>query len=101
MRFAMLTPSNSPSQTMERPVRRQARHARSVLIWTALLFGSAQLGGGLLLDYAWPLLRFPSLGTIVTRLQKKPDWPLVVFLGSSRFGCGIREDEISSLMQRE
>jgi hypothetical protein len=73
--------------------------ARATLLWGLILFAAAQVVGGLLLDYCWPQLRFPSAAGVLARLHQQPD-PQIVFLGSSRFGSAIFDHEIASLLQR-
>jgi hypothetical protein len=76
------------------------RRARATLLWSIGLFVAGQLTIGLLLDYVWPLVRFPSAGRVMARLAQQPQNPEVVFLGSSRFECGIRPAEIGQLLER-
>jgi hypothetical protein len=80
---------------------RQARRSRRVLLWAVGLFVVAQLTTSLLLDYCWPLLRFPSARKVLAHLAAEPDKPDIVTLGSSRFEAGIVPTEISSLVSQE
>jgi len=64
-------------------------------------FVAVQLIIGLVLDYAWPLLRFPSAAQVLATLPEDPGAVQVLFLGSSRFQVGIAADEIASLLERE
>jgi hypothetical protein len=78
---------------------RNQRRARSALGWCLGIFLVVQVGSGLLLDYCWPLFRFPSAARILTaaRRHRPAD---VVCLGSSRFEIAIRPDEIARLLPR-
>ncbi len=78
---------------------RGQRRARMVLLWGLGLFTVLQLTGGLLLDYCWPLLRFPSAGQVLAALQQTPA-PRVVFLGSSRTRVGIEQGVVGPLLSR-
>lgn len=80
---------------------RHSRHARAVLLWAVALYGAVQLTAGLLLDYRWPLLRFPSAAYRMIQLSQQSATPDVVTLGSSRFGAGIVPREISTLLNSE
>jgi hypothetical protein len=77
------------------------RRARAVLLWAAGLFAAVQLTASLLLDYAWPLLRFPSARRTMAALAAEPGPPEIVALGSSRFGAGIAPHEIGALLGRQ
>jgi hypothetical protein len=77
------------------------RRSRRVLIWGLGLAMLAQVAGGLLLDYVWPLVRFPSAGKIVRALHSMPDAPRLVFLGSSRMIGAIEAGEVQRLLQSE
>jgi hypothetical protein len=80
---------------------RSSVHSRSVLLWAAGLFVAMQLSASLLLDYAWPLVRFPSARHVLAHLAAEPDRPDIVSLGSSRFEAGIISTEISCLLNQE
>src|SRR5436309_2573518 len=94
----------SPLATRHSPLpkdrnRDPRRRARAVLAWGALIFLTAQLAASLVLDYGWPMLRFPSAGRVLERARAAPG-PAVVFFGSSRFEEGIDADEVAELHQR-
>jgi len=75
------------------------RRSRTVLLWGLCLFLAAQLLGSLLLDYCWPLLRFPSFSRVLTTLAAMPP-PRIVFLGSSRIEVGIDQGEVGTVVQK-
>lgn len=80
---------------MARGDRSNTRRGRRIVGWTIAIFAVVQLAAGLLLDYRWPLVRFPSAGNVSKRLELcRPDGPDIVFLGSSRFGNSIRPDVV-------
>src|SRR5271166_2065639 len=60
--------------------RRLGKRSRNVLLWALGLFLSVQLGIGLLLDYVWPLLRFPSAAEVLATLPEDPGTVAVLFL---------------------
>src|SRR4051812_43336487 len=64
-------------------------------------FLAAQVAFGLLLDYRWPLLRFPSAQDVASRVASRPSGPDVITLGSSRLAEGLVEQEAASLLERE
>jgi len=76
------------------------RRARQVLVGALALFAAAQLAAGALIDYRYPLLRFPSARAVLARAAGQPGGPDVVFAGSSRFIGDFREQEMASLLER-
>src|SRR5947209_8740933 len=82
-------------------IHHRGRRARSVLRWAVVVFLVLQIGIGLVLDYGWPLLRFPSAARILAGLPKDPSSIDVVFLGSSRFQVGVAAEEIAALLERD
>lgn len=70
---------------------------RRVLVLALGLFCAAQLGFGLWLDHAAPLLRFTSLRNVLARLQKGGAQPDVLVLGSSRLEGAVVEAEARAL----
>ncbi len=74
--------------------------ARASLIWAWALFVAIQLVGGWFLDYRWQAVRFPSAAGVMARLEQEPS-PEIVFLGSSRFGGGIKPEVIEPLLAAE
>lgn len=67
--------------------------------WTLATFFAVHLLGGLLLDYRWPHLRFPSADATLKVLARQPRSPDVICLGSSRFGAGFVQEEIRQQLQ--
>ena len=70
----------------------QLRRCRNSLIWAAATFLCCQLVGGLLIDYVWPGIRFRGLDDQLAQCRQASctDRPVVLALGSSRFGCGLQ-----------
>jgi hypothetical protein len=81
--------------------RRLGKRSRNILLWAMGIFVAVQLTIGLVLDYAWPFLRFPSAAQMLATLPEDPSTVQVLFLGSSRFQVGIAANEIASLLERE
>src|SRR5262245_10244270 len=75
-----------------------SRRSRTALAWAAGLFVAGQLVAGLVLDYAFPLTRFPSAGQVLEYAANEPAPPAVVFLGSSRTGTGIDVAEANRIL---
>jgi hypothetical protein len=72
--------------------------ARATLAWAAALFAAAEMGGSLLLDYAWPGLRFPSAAGVVRQFRRRPQAGVII-LGSSRLEALV-PGEMESLLGR-
>ncbi len=77
-----------------RPPRLDGRGKR-ILLWTIGMFWAGQFGVGLALDYGWPEIRFPFLFMQVDRAVASRSAPMVVCLGSSRFGTNLDEAELT------
>ncbi len=60
-----------------------------------------QIVGGLILDYGWPWVRFPSAGIVLEDLRGSPEPPRIVCLGSSRFMAGLPEHQLGALLQEQ
>jgi hypothetical protein len=67
--------------------------------WAVATFFAVHLIGGLLLDYCWPHLRFPSADSTLKALARQPRSPDVICLGSSRFGAGFVQEEVRQRLQ--
>ncbi|HEV8061751.1 MAG TPA: hypothetical protein VGP68_17875 [Gemmataceae bacterium] len=80
---------------------RSSGHARSVLLWGVGVYAIAQLSVSLMLDYGWPLLRFPSASVRLQQLAESKIQPDIVLLGSSRVEAGIIPTEIVWQLERE
>ena len=78
----------------------RSRRGLRVLLWAGSIFALAQLGGGLLLDYCWPALRFPEVGRVLTQLRAREHMPEVVCMGSSRSEGGFRTPIIDHVLQQ-
>jgi hypothetical protein len=72
------------------------RRMRATVFWTVGVFLAMQLLTSLMLDCAWPLLRFPSAATLVSELRRSSAHPEIICLGSSRFGAGINSPVVES-----
>jgi hypothetical protein len=70
---------------------------RRVLALALGLFVVVQLGFGLCLDYAFPLLRFTSFRDVLAKLQSERIQPDVLILGSSRLQAAVNEREARHL----
>jgi hypothetical protein len=79
--------------------QQQRKRPLRVLVWALGLFVAIQLGVGLVLDYGFPLMRFPSAARVLESLPADPSSVEVLFLGSSRFGAGIDAGEVGSLLE--
>jgi hypothetical protein len=77
----------------------RSHRARGTLLWALALFTAGQLIAVALLDYPFWRLRFPSAADALGRFEARPSAD-IVFLGSSRFGGGIKPAEIESLLTR-
>src|SRR5690349_5095341 len=86
---------------MPRTSRSIQTRSRRVLAWALGVVIAFQLGGGLLLDYVFPLCRYPQAQHVLRSLPARPGEIDVVFLGSSRFVEGIHSAEIRRLLQRQ
>jgi hypothetical protein len=78
---------------------RDRRRGRRVLAVAALVFVVGNFVGGLLLDYRWPDIRFPELGTTFRLLAGMGRSPEVVFLGSSRMAGAASPHVIDPLLR--
>lgn len=72
---------------------------RTILLWMAGCFVAAQVLAGLAFDHLWPQVRFPFLYRQLARLEVLPAPPSVVFLGSSRLGCCVLEEDLNGWLQ--
>ncbi|HEY7315915.1 MAG TPA: hypothetical protein VH643_41680 [Gemmataceae bacterium] len=73
---------------------RMAKQTRACLLWMLAFFALAHLGMLIATQGCWPHLRDPEFGYKLTLLRKhraaEPNRPLLVLLGSSRTGQGMR-----------
>lgn len=84
---------------MSRRSRAHERRSLLVLALAALTFVTVQQVGGWLLRNRWPEVRFAGLEDLERHARDARHRPVVAFLGSSRFGCGIKPTEISRSWQ--
>jgi len=78
-----------------------ACRGRSALLWAGGLFLLLQFLGGLVLDYAWTAVRFPTAARLLAYLETRPKAPDIVCLGSSRFGLGLHAPEVGWTLAEE
>ncbi|HEY7329687.1 MAG TPA: hypothetical protein VH592_18780 [Gemmataceae bacterium] len=78
----------------KRKKQRLAAHTRSCLLWGLTFFAAAHFGMLIATQSFWPHLRDPEYGYKLSSLRRQlhegPDRPLLVLLGSSRTGQGVR-----------
>lgn len=78
----------------ERKKQRWAAHARACFLWGLAFIVVAHVGMLIATQSIWPHLRDPEFGYMLSALlrqrAKEPDRPLLVLLGSSRTGRGVR-----------
>lgn len=79
----------------QRMKRIERRSALLLLVALVTFLATQQLGGWLLHAY-FPGVRFAGLVEVVRQPEARPQLPHAAFLGSSRFGCGIRMETIRS-----
>jgi len=77
------------------------KRARAAALWGALLFVGGQLAIGLLLDYQFPLTRFPSGSQAIAAVRAEPRPPAVAFFGSSRTGAAVDVARVNVLFKTE
>src|SRR5947208_2388513 len=76
------------------------KHSRQASLWALALFAAGQLVAGLLLDYVFPLTRFPSAAKAIERADKEPN-STIVFFGSSRTESAIVTAEADRILAAE
>jgi len=64
------------------------------MVWALALFVGFQAVTGWFLDYARPLVRFPSAKTVLANARKEPDRPAFAFFGSSRTGAAVYHEDL-------
>lgn len=83
--------------TTRRAMRRRAafgRQARKAVGWALGVFVAVQLASGLVLDYAAPLLKFPSARAVLRVARENPHRPEFAFFGSSRTGAAVHHADL-------
>jgi len=82
------------SENRSRKKQRLAAHTRACLLWSLAFFAAAYVGMLIATQSFWPHLRDPEFGyklnLLRQQLEAEPNRPLLVLLGSSRTGQGIR-----------
>lgn len=74
-----------------------SRHSRRASFWALAMFVVGQIIAGLLLDYVFPLTRFPSAAKALERAADEPH-PTIVFFGSSRTESAIVASEANRIL---
>jgi hypothetical protein len=77
---------------------RRAPRGRAVLLTALGIFALVQLTASVLFDYCWPHLRFPLYAEQVYRIDTFMPKPDIIFLGSSRTACLMREEIINDVV---
>ena len=81
--------------------KRLAAQTRACLLWGLAFFAMAQAAMLIATQSYWPHLRDPEFGyklsLLRTRRAEEPDRPLLVLLGSSRTGQGLRPGVLTDL----
>jgi hypothetical protein len=81
--------------------QRLAAHTRACLLWALALFAAGQGAVLIATQSFWPHLRDPEFGyklnALRQRLAEEPDRPLLVLLGTSRTGQGVRPSAMPDL----
>jgi hypothetical protein len=91
------------SETTARRRKRQrlASHTRSCLLWGLACFATAHFGMLIATQSFWPHLRDPEYGyklsSLRRQIKEEPSRPLLVLLGSSRTGQGVRPGVMQDL----
>lgn len=91
------------SATIDRGRKKQrlAAHTRACLLWGLACFAAAHAGMLIATQSFWPHLRDPEFGYKLSALRQQiaegPDRALLVLLGSSRTGQGIRPGVLPEL----
>jgi len=79
-------------------VHQRQRRSKRLLLTVLILIAAAQLGVGLLLDLDPLKVRFRPAESIIANLCEASRHPDILFLGSSRFGDGIKIGELQKAM---
>jgi hypothetical protein len=78
--------------------RSATTRARAAILWAGALFVVLQVALFIAMSTRWQALRDPDWGSRLARLEarlsERPGRPLLLVLGSSRAGVGIRPDEL-------
>jgi hypothetical protein len=93
--------TNSAGADRRRKKQRLTAHTRACLLWALAFFAAAHVGMLIATQSFWTHLRDPEFGYKLSALRRQraeePDRPLLVLLGSSRTGQGIRPGVLSEL----
>src|SRR6516164_9193160 len=84
-----------------RKKQRLAAHTRACLLWALAIFAAGHGAVLIATQSFWPHLRDPEFGyklsALRQRLAEEPDRPLLVLLGTSRTGQGVRPGAMPDL----
>jgi hypothetical protein len=90
-----------PAAKRGRKKQRLSAQMRACLLWALAFFAAAHIGILIATQSFWPHLRDPEFGYKLDALRKsraeEPDRPLLLLLGTSRTGQGIRPGAIPDL----
>lgn len=86
---------------MSRRSQHYSHRGMRTVAWAVAGVLFLHLVGGLLLDYRWPEVRFPSAESTLQALRRQPRDPDILCLGSSRFGAGFVQEQIRQQLQEE
>jgi hypothetical protein len=75
------------------------RRGQTAFCWAAGAFVAIQFMASLLLDYAWPEVRFPYASRVLGQVAAGRPMPEVVLFGSSRVAGGLRTREMGQELQ--
>jgi len=102
---AASAPQDGPRRCRSRRGRQLTRKARTSFLWCLALFALAHVGLVVATQGRWQELRDPEFGYKLLGLRRQreaePDRPLVVLLGSSRTGQGLRPGALAPLRTRD
>jgi hypothetical protein len=91
----------APAPRKPRRARRLAAHTRAILLWGVGFFIAAHVGLLVGTQGRWPQLRDPEFGYKLMRLRRhlggEPNRPVLLVLGSSRTGQGVRPGVLPDL----
>ena len=80
---------------------RFGKRSRLAAVSALALFAVGQAVAGLLLDYRFPLTRFPSAAQVVDAASKEQRPPAFAFFGSSRIGAAVDIIRTNELLRTE
>jgi hypothetical protein len=91
--------SSEVAVTSKHPIH--GARKRTALLWALLVFMAVQFVAGLLLDYRWPMVRFPEAVRQLSIPHTAQHAPNFLCLGSSRFEGELLAPEITKLLRQQ